>query len=408
MGLLARAVMERKSDPLQSIIDILGAGMTSKTGITVNLESAFKVTAFFSCIRKISQGCAQVPFKLFQSTEQSGLTRIAPAREHYLYDKMAARPNPWTTSYEFRETLAIHAALGNAYVFKNRGVATGKLHELIILNPARVQKIQKDDFSIVFRVTGKSGEAKEFPADAIWHVRGPSLDGLLGMDTLKLAREALGLAIATESTHSQLHANGVRTSGTYSIEGPLTPDQYRQLKEWLIKEAAGADNAGMPLILDRGAKWLATNMTGLDAQHLETRRFQIEEVCRVMDVIPLMVGYNDKASTYASAEQMFLAHVVHTLMPWYARIEQSADAYLLTDAERADGLYFKFVAGGLLRGAAKDRAEYFAKALGAGGGPAWMTQDEVRDLEELNPFGGSAAVLPVVTNAPKAPNPAGG
>jgi phage portal protein BeeE len=116
--------------------------------------------------------------------------------------------------------------------------------------------------------------------------------------------------------------------------------------------------------------------------------------------MPIMVGYSDKAATYASAEQMFLSHVVHTLSPWYARVENSADVHLLTKKERASGLYFKFMAAGLLRGAAKDRAEYYAKALGAGGSPAWMAPDEVRALEELNPFGGDAAKLPVATNVP--------
>jgi len=115
--------------------------------------------------------------------------------------------------------------------------------------------------------------------------------------------------------------------------------------------------------------------------------------------MPIMVGYSDKAATYASAEQMFLAHVVHTLGPWYARIEQSADAFLLTQSERDDGLYFKFITAGLMRGAHKDRAEYFKAALGAGGSPAWMTQDEVRGLEELNPQGGAAAQLREPLNA---------
>ena len=159
------------------------------------------------------------------------------------------------------------------------------------------------------------------------------------------------------------------------------------------------------MILDRGAKWVTTSMTGLDAQHLETRKHQIEEVCRFMGVMPIMIGYSDKATTYASAEQMFLAHVVHTLSPWYARIEQSADVNLLTERERSSGLYFKFVAAGLLRGAAKDRAEYYARALGSGGHAAWMTPDEVRSLEELNPMGGDAGNLPPPASQAAMPQP---
>lgn len=406
MGLLSRG-FERKSEPLDSFLEVLRAGMQSKSGATINLTSAFKVSVAFSCIRKLSNGCAQVPFKPFQETESNGLKVIRPATDHPLYDLITVAPNAWTTSFEFRETMVMHAALGNAYAFKSRISRTGKLVELIILPPNKVEKVQKPDWSIVYKVTGKNGVVREVPAEDIWHIRGPSWDGVLGMDVLNLAREALGLAISTEESHAKLHAKGIRASGTYTVEGPLSGPQYAQLKKWITEEFAGAENAGVPMILDRGAKWLQQAMTGLDAQHLETRKFQIEEVCRFFDVMPIMVGYSDKASTYASAEQMFLAHVVHTLMPWYARIEQSADANLLTQKEREAGYYFKFIAAGLLRGASKDRGEYFAKALGTGGGPAWMTQDEVRALEELNPFGGEASGLPPRSSGPASPAPQG-
>ena len=115
-------------------------------------------------------------------------------------------------------------------------------------------------------------------------------------------------------------------------------------------------------------------------------------------VMPIMAGYSDKAATYASAEAMFTAHVIYTLAAWYERIEQTADCQLLTDAERAKGYYTKHTVAGLLRGSLTDRANYFSKALGAGGSPAWMTQDEVRGLEDMNPMGGTAGALPVPTN----------
>jgi len=404
MGFLARAVSERKSyDSLELFREIYG-GKTSKSGVTITLENAFKVSVAFACLKVLSQGGAQVPFKLFQETEIDGLSNISPAKKHPLYDLLATAPNDWTTSFEFRETLILHAALGDAYAFINRAGSSGKILELILLDPAKVQKEQKPDWSIVYKVTGRSGAVQEFPAQAIWHVKGPSWTGLQGMDTLNLAREALGLAISTEESHSKLHEKGVRPSGMYTVDATLNVEQYGKLKAWIDKEFAGAENAGTAMILDRGAKWLPMAMTGLDAQHLETRKFQIEEICRFFGVMPIMVGYSDKAATYASAEQMFLSHVVHTLSPWYARIENSADVHLLTKKERADGHYFKFVAAGLLRGAAKDRAEYYAKALGAGGSPAWMTQDEVRALEELNPKGGDAGELPVATNVPPKPS----
>lgn len=407
MGLLQRLGFGRKaSDPLALWAEIARAGRSSKAGQTVNLESALKVATAFACLKVLSQGCAQVPFKLFRESQVKGLTNILPARDLDLYDLITTKPNDWQTGYEFRETLVLHAALGNAYVFVNRVIGR-KIAELIILNPGRMRVVQNSEYTgPVYKYTGLGGDEMEFPAETIWHLRGPSWSGFAGLDVLSQAREALGLSMATEDTHARLHSKGVRPSGIYSVDSNLSPAQYKELKAWIDKDLAGADNAGTAMILDRGAKWLSTAMTGLDAQHLETRRYQIEEVCRFFGVMPIMVGYSDKATTYASSEQMFLAHVVHTLSPWYARIEQSADANLLSKQDRSAGLYFKFVAGGLLRGASTDRANYFAKALGSGGSQAWMTPDEVRALEELNPMGGDAAKLPAPSAQQRPADPA--
>jgi HK97 family phage portal protein len=177
------------------------------------------------------------------------------------------------------------------------------------------------------------------------------------------------------------------------------------LVAWLKKQAAAG--AGTPLILDRGAKWVSQAMTGIDAQHKETRDQQVEEVCRFFGILPIVIGHTgDKASTYASAEAMFDAHKVLGLNPWFERIQDSANINLLTDKERAEGYYFKFFANGLLRASAKDRAEYYAKSLGSGGSPAWHTQDEIRAFEDADPMGGEAAKLPPRVAAPAPAKPA--
>lgn len=402
MGFLARAVAEQKSGSgvYERWLELLADGVKSKAGPSVNMQSAFRVSAAFACIRAIStQGCAQVPFKLMQDYEQDGLARKRAARDHPVYDLITAKPNGWQTSFEFKETLTMHASLGNAYAFKN--IFGGKLQELILLDPGRVKPVQHDDWSVTYKVTGKDGISKEFTQDLIWHVRGPSWDGFMGLDTLNLAREALGLSIALEESHSSLHANGVRPTGVYSVDGTLTPDQHGQITSWLKKQAGAG--TGTPMVLDRGAKWLSQSMTGIDAQHKEVRDHQITEVCRFYGILPIVIGHTgDKASTYASAEAMFDAHKVLGLNPWFERIQDSANINLLTDDERRQGYYFKFFAGALLRASAKDRAEYYAKALGSGGSPAWHTQDEIRALEDVDPMGGDAAKLPPLINKPAA------
>jgi HK97 family phage portal protein len=372
---------------------ILGMGRRSKSGANVNLDTALRVSAVFGCVRVISEGVAQVPFKLMKETKSdpkiSRHPQRDPASDHPLYDLLHRKPNSWQTSFEFREQLIIHTLLApkGAFVFKNYidvGSRGRRIAELIILDPKRVEVTQNEDWSLTYRVSGKSGGVIEFPQEAIWHVRGPSWDGFTGLDILSLAREAIGLAISTEESHASLHARGVRPSGIYSVDSTLSGEQYKQLKKWIEEEGAGADNVGSVMLLDRGAKFLSQAMTGVDSQHLETRAHQTVEVCRFMRVLPLMIGHSDKTQTFASAEQMFLAHVVHTLMPWYERVQQSADVNLLTDAERAEGYYTKLFETGLLRGAMKDTSEYLYRLTMAG----LMERNEGRAKLDLNPLAG--------------------
>lgn len=404
MGFLARAFEAKSGGGVyERWLELLSNGVKSKAGPSVTLKSAFRVSAAFACISAIStRGFAQVPFKLMQDYEQDGLQRKRTARAHPLYDVITAKPNGWQTAFEFREQLSMHACLGNAYAFKS--MYRGKVAELIILDPGRCKAVQNDDWSLTYRVTGKDGTVKDFAKDLIWHVRGPSWDGVMGLDTLNIAREALGLSIALEQSHAALHSNGVRPSGVYTVDGNLTDEQQKKLVGWIKKEA-GAQNTGAPLVLDRSAKWLSQTMSGVDAQHKETRDLQVEEVCRFFGILPIVIGYSgSKASTYASAESMFDAHKVLGLNPWFERIQGSADINLLTDAERRSGYYFKSFANGLMRASAKDRGDYYAKSLGAGGSPAWHTQDEIRALEDLDPMGGDAAKLPPLINKPAATN----
>jgi HK97 family phage portal protein len=253
---------------------------------------------------------------------------------------------------------------------------------------------RKSDMSITYQVMFEDGRSPILTEADVWHIRGPSWNSWMGIEAVKYARDAIGLSMALETSHSRLHKNGLQPSGTYSIEGSLAEKDHARLHAYLEKYYGGQDNAGRPLILDRSAKWLSRAMSGVDAQHIETRNHQIEEICRHFRVIPLMVGYSDKTATYASAEQMFIAHVVHTITPWVTRFEQSAERALLGPDENLD---IRFDLKGLMRGAAKDRAEYYAKALGSGGAPAWMTQNEVREDDGLDPIDGGDE-LPKPTN----------
>ena len=373
---LFSGIFERKYDTYSLFTELFGS-KKSATGKTVNINTAIDVSTVFACCRVIGEGIAQIPLKLRQKSSD-GRSRVEAAN-HPLYDKLANKPNRWQTSFEYREMIAWHVMLtGNHYSFINR--LGGKIVELYPFMPSAVT-VGFENGVLSYEVTAEDGSKKIFPQESIWHVRGPSLNGWYGLEVVKHAREAIGLAMATEEAVGSLHKNGITASGTYSVEGTLNPEQYKALSTWINEHNAGSANAGKALILDRAAKWQSTQMTSIDAQSLENRKFQIEEICRFARVLPIMVGYSDKAATYASAEQMFLHHLVHTLAPWYSRLEQSIDMNLLTEKERQSGLYSDFVEEGLLRGSAESTKEVLLGYLNGGA----LTANEVRALLDRNP-----------------------
>src|SRR5690554_1130865 len=203
--------------------------------------------------------------------------------------------------------------------------------------------------TLEYKVSSDNGGSRTFGADAIWHLRGPSWNTWLGLEAVKLAREAIGLAISLEQGQAEFQKNGAATSGVLSMTQKLSPERFDFLSKWLDKHLPGGERFGKPLVADDGAKWAGTTMSAIDQQLVESRKHQIEEICREFGVMPIMVGHADKTATYASAEQMFLAHVVHTMSPWYQRIEQSADVNLLGEDDLAKGLYTKFTPNALMR-----------------------------------------------------------
>lgn len=379
-------------------------GRTSNSGASVTAATALEVSTVLACCRVIANGVAQVPFRLYLD---DGKTK-KPAADHTLSPLLYRRPNRWQTSFEFRETIMFHVLLTyNAYVFVNRVGIGRKIVEMVPIEPGHVKASVLSDQSLEYEVSDGKGGSQTFGADSIWHIRGPSWNGWAGMDGLKLAREAIGLSITLEQSQAEFQKNGAATSGVLSTKEKLSPERFVFLSAWLDKHLPGGDRFGKPLIADDSAKWEGTSMSAVDQQLVESRKHQIEEICRAFGVMPIMVGHADKTATYASAEQMFLAHVVHTLSPWYQRLEQSADVNLLTEAERDAGHYTKFNPNALMRGAAADRASFYTAALGTTQQPGWMVRNEVRALEELDPVDGGDVFPALITTTSPPADPTG-
>ncbi len=390
---------EQKGATVDTIARALFEGAESKSGARVNAATSLSVSTVLACVRVIAEGVAQVPFKLYRGT---GDTR-EEATDDPRYSILHTRPSELQTSFEFRETIALHAALtGNAFALKVR--AGERLLELIPLDPGLVTIVPASTTgerpTFRYRV---GTTVVEFAADDVWHIKGPSWNAVRGLQIVALAREAIGLSMATEEHGARLFSNGARPSGILTSAADIPVDKQRDLaKQWL--EAYGSGNAGKTAILSGGLDWKPVSLDSEASQFLETRRFQIEEICRAFRVMPIMVGHADKSATYASAEQMFLAHVVHTLSPWYSRLEQSADAALLSPRDRAAGLYTKFSAQGLMRADSRSFGEFTTRMILNGS----MTRNEVRGLMELNPIAGlSEPLRPVnMTTSLRDPEPA--
>lgn len=364
---------------LAAFIDVYGS-RASKSGKTVNINTALSVVTAFACWRVIGEGIGQSPCDLFRDREGGKGKDIA--KDHALYRILTFAPNELQTPFEFWETLVFHCGFtGNFLAFKS--IVRGEIDELIPLEPGTWTVKQNSDLSLTYKVRAADGTEREVPPELLWHVRGPSWCSYAGLDMLKVAREALGLTIAIEEDQAKLYANGLRVSGVYSVDGTLNEKQHDDLRKFI--KAYQAEPGG-PLILDRAAKYQKDIMSGVDAQTLESRKHQVEEICRWARVMPIMVGHAGNTSpTFASAEQFFIAHVTHTLLPWCRRIETSINKNLIGLDDFLAGVKAKFNLSSLMRGTFADRQDSFAKMLGLGGSPAWAEVNEIRDLDDMNP-----------------------
>lgn len=375
-----------KTSSLDILRELYG-GRSSYAGKSVSVTTAIQVSAAIACGRVIAQALATMPFKLLRQTGRN----IAPALDHRLYDKLMTAPNPLQSAFEFREQLALHAAFcGNAYVWiptVSRGIDA-----LYLLEPSWVRVDYAWPELPTYSVTVPGGDKFTLTWNEIWHIKAPAWCTYFGLEFIRIARETLGLTIAMEESQAKFQAQGVQTSGFLSVDGKLTDEQYKKLKNWILHEHSSSANAGAPMIIDNAAKWVSQAMSNVDAQTLEMRRFQIEEVCRFMGVMPIMVAHYEKTATHASAEEMFLQHLVHTVQPWATRIENSADRWLLSQQERTSGLYWKYNEKALIRMAAKDQGEYFNRLAG---GPI-MTRNEARAYMDMNPLDGLDDMLTAV------------
>lgn len=370
-----RKAAELSYDQIAGLID--GNGSATVAGVAVTEKTALQVSTVLACVRAIADGCATPDLHVFREMPDGTTQKATNIPEYRL---LARRPNEWQTSFEWRRQMTMHAALtGAALSIKIRGT-DGRIQELIPIKPGQwdVRKVSR--YEVRYRCWDEFGLIGEFTPDDVFVLHGVQWDSVNITSAVMLAQSAIGLSIATEKSQSSMHANGLRPSGVYSVDGNLSPEQHERLTAWLAAKS-GPARSGAPMVLDRNAKWLSTAMSGVDAQHVETRRLQIEEVCRAFGVFPIIVGHSDKSATFASSEAFFAAHLKQTLKPWHKAWRDRIDETLL---DGSGPLFVGFDTRYMTEGSIKDRSQWARTMVEMG----IYTRNEIREEEGKDPLPG--------------------
>ena len=351
----------------------------ANSGKRVTDRTALQHIAVYACVRVLSEAIAQLPLHVYKYNDK-GKERVL---QHPLYFLLHDQPNPEMTSFVFRETLMSHLLIyGNAYaqIIRNgRGDVIG----LYPLMPDKM-KVGRDEKNRLIYIYSRYDEAnpnlKEqgdiiFYADEVLHIPGLGFDGLVGYSPIALAKNAIGISIACEDYGASFFGNNANPSGVLEHPGVIkNPDKLRDA--W--HRAYGGRNAHKVAVLEEGVKFTPISIPNNEAQFLETRKFQIEEIARMYRVPLHMISDLDHA-TFSNVEHLSLDFVKYSLDPWIVRWEQSLQKALLSDSEK--GRYFiKFNVDGLLRGDYASRMQGYSIGIQNG----FLCPNDVRELEDMN------------------------
>jgi len=358
----------------------LGAGAPSVTGKSVTQDGSLRVTAVFACVKILAETVSSLPLPVYKRLPGGGKERWP---QHPLYTLLHDLPNPEMTAMDLRENMMAHLALwGNAYA-EIQYDGAGRRTALWPLRPDRVSPARMDDGSLVFEVrVPNKVDPVVLPSWRVWWVRGFGTDGLVGLSPIAYAREAVGLAMATEEYGARFFGNDSRPGGALRHPGKLSPEAAQRMKRGWEEAHSGLSNSHRVAVLEEGVEWQSIGIPPDDAQFLETRKYQVTEIARLFRVPPHMLADLDRA-TFSNIEHQSIEFVVYTLRPWLVRIEQSIKRDLMSGAERNE--YFaEHLVDGLLRGDIASR--YQAYSIGRQNG--WLSADDIRNLENMNPLPG--------------------
>lgn len=388
-------------------------GVKTASGKNVTRQTALRVSAVLACVRILMEDVSSLPLILKRKTAQGA----EDADNHPLYRLLKISPNSLQTSVEVREHLMMDLMLSGKFFAWQQRNRKGELQAIWPLRASNMNFLASDNTSLGLRVTWRYSApelTKEFDQFELWRGSIMSQSTIDGNSLVLLAREAIGLAMAAEEQGAKLFSQGIQTNLTLNTDGDLNEEQRNQLKTSLQETYAGSSNAYKVLLLESGLKAEKIGLTAQESQYIESRAYQMADIARVFRVPGVMLGIGDKTSTYASAEQFFLAYVKHTIQPWVVRLEQTISRDLILPSETK--LFPKHQLSALLRADQKTRYECYAIGIQN----SIIKPAEAREFEDLDTseevdhflqsttltvVGQDPAALPAAPNAPGQPPP---
>lgn len=355
--------------------------------------NALGLSATYACVNLLAGTQASLPLMVYR-TDPNGVRTVA--KDHPLYFVLHDSPNYDQTAVDFWEFMCAGLELhGNAYATIDKR-QSGEVFSLTPIRPDLVA-VKRNQRGLIEYNWTEEGRGRKETQERILHIRGFGGGPLGGASTLSVCRQTFSGALSADRAANSMFDKGALPSGILSTDKPMSADQRSMAEKLLADKFSGALNAGRPMLLDNGVKWEQLTISPEDAQMLETRRFGVEEICRVFGVPPHMIGHTSNSTSWGTGlEQQTLGFTKFTLRRRLKRIEQALEKQLLSLSERRGGITIEFNLEGLLRGDSAGRSAFYQTMTMMGA----MTINEVRALENLPPVEGGDASRVQMQNQP--------
>ncbi len=351
----------------------------SSAGVRVSADAALRLSAVYRAVHLLAETMASLPFCLYRQRDDKG--RRERITDHWLYRLLAKKPNRWQNAFEWREMMQGHLALrGNGY---NRIIANGggEITELMPIHPDGVKIELLDSGNYRYQIKARDGSWDPVARGEIFHLRGLSSNGFLGLSPIECARESIGEGLAQQEFSARFFANDARPLGGWiEMPGKFKDQAAKEVWKESWQKAQAAENRGKTAVLEGGMKYHEVGMSNKDSQFTDARAAKIPDIARWFGVPPHLIGDLSR-STNNNIEQQSIEFVIYTMASWAERWEAAIEDQLIFDDE---DLEVEFLFSNLLRGDHAARVAYNNGGITGG----WLSRNEARIRENLDPLDG--------------------